>query len=408
MPVEIRTLTAADVEPWIRAVRWGFLQTASEAEVDARRADIDDVRTLGCFDEGRVVGTLRSFASDLVVPGGGRMATSALTNVTVGATHRRRGLLTAMITRDLGESRERGEVLATLIAAEYPIYGRFGYGPAADSIELVVDAHAPFHEAAGPGRVTLVEPASVRPMLPALFEQARSHWPGALARSARWWDIVLGLAPYPGRTGDAPSHVAVGHDGNGNPDGWVIYTTTDRWERNRPAGILHVDDLIGIDDDATARLWRYCMEMDWIATVRAEDRPVDDLLPSLLVDARQAFQARRGDLEWVRLLDPAAALAGRAYLCEGMLTLEIVDPMGLSSARVRIDGGPEGASCRPTTASADLVLPIDVVSAIYLGGPTLASVARRGGAIDECTPGALARADAMFRGFGPPWCTHDF
>ena len=53
-----------------------------------------------------------------------------LTNVTVSATHRRRGLLNRMMAPDLDVAKEQGEAASILIAAEYPIYGRFGYGPA--------------------------------------------------------------------------------------------------------------------------------------------------------------------------------------------------------------------------------------------------------------------------------------
>ena len=353
MAAEIRTLTDAEIDPWIRAVRLGFLQGSTDADVEARRPEITTDRALGAFDGDRVVGTLRSFTTDLVVPGGSRIVTSALTNVTVSPTHRRQGLLTAMITRDLNESKQRGEVL------------------------------------------------------PPVYETARSAWPGAVSRPARWWDIELGLVPFPGRDDRYPRFMAVSRDPDGRLDGFVTYTTEEIWERNRPVGVLRVEDLIGLDDAATARLWRYCLEVDWIHQVRALDRSVDELLPWLLVDARLAFEDRRGDLQWVRVLDPAAALAGRRYLCDGSLTIEIVDPLGLATGRFALEGGPDGAQCQPTTGHADLVMAVDVLGAMYLGGVSLTSIAR-GGGVEQLTPGALDRADAMFRGQAAPWCPTTF
>ena len=50
-------------------------------------------------------------------------------------THRRQGLLRRMLEPDLAASKERGEPVGMLIAAEFPIYGRFGYGSAADHAE---------------------------------------------------------------------------------------------------------------------------------------------------------------------------------------------------------------------------------------------------------------------------------
>jgi predicted acetyltransferase len=252
-----------------------------------------------------------------------------------------------MITRDLQESTDRDEVLSVLVAAEYPIYGRFGYGPAVASVELAVEASAQFRRPPDSGWVELVEPATVRAQLPALYEAARRAWPGAIDRDARWWD--RDLTPFPGRSDKLPRFVAVSHDPDGRPDGFVTYTTEERWERTRPLGTLHIEDLIGVSDHAYARLWRYCLEVDWIHQVRAGDRSSDELLPWLLVDARQAFEESRGDFQWVRLLDPAAALSGRTYLCEGTVTIEIVDPMGLASGRFALDGSPGGhsADARP-------------------------------------------------------------
>ena len=77
-----------------------------------------------------IVATFQSYQTALTLPGGAVVPAGALTAVTCRATHRRQGLLTRMITSDLAASHERGEVADILIAAEYPIYGRFGYGPA--------------------------------------------------------------------------------------------------------------------------------------------------------------------------------------------------------------------------------------------------------------------------------------
>ena len=69
-----------------------------------------------------------------------KFTAAALTNVTVSATHRRQGLLRQMITAALAAAAERGEHLGILIASEYPIYGRFGYGPAAEAANYIIDS----------------------------------------------------------------------------------------------------------------------------------------------------------------------------------------------------------------------------------------------------------------------------
>ena len=77
------------------------------------------------------VATFGSFPTELTLPGGATVPAGAVTQVTCRATHRRQGILTGSWTATSPRSRERGEVADVLIAAEYPIYGRFGYGPAA-------------------------------------------------------------------------------------------------------------------------------------------------------------------------------------------------------------------------------------------------------------------------------------
>jgi predicted acetyltransferase len=125
VPVESRCITDDEISAWAEAMRVGFLSHAEDEFADVMRADLDLDRTRGAFEGDRVVGTLRSFAAELTVPGG-TATCSALTNVTVSGTHPRRGLLSVMLAADLAESAARGEVVSALIAADYPIYGRFG------------------------------------------------------------------------------------------------------------------------------------------------------------------------------------------------------------------------------------------------------------------------------------------
>ena len=87
---------------------------------------------------------------------------SALTAVTVAPTHRRRGLLTEMITGDLRESTDRGEVVSILLASEYPIYGRFGYGAATELATYAIETEALGFVAPSEGAVELVELATLR------------------------------------------------------------------------------------------------------------------------------------------------------------------------------------------------------------------------------------------------------
>ena len=79
------------------------------------------------WDGDRIVGGAGAFTYRLSVPGGSIPA-GGVTVVGVLPTHRRRGVLTAMMRAQLADSRARGEAAAYLWASEATIYGRFGYG----------------------------------------------------------------------------------------------------------------------------------------------------------------------------------------------------------------------------------------------------------------------------------------
>jgi predicted acetyltransferase len=151
-------------------------------------------------------------------------------------------------------------------------------------------------------------------------------------------------------------------------------------------------------------LWHHLISLDLTVSVKAGNRPADELLPWLLTDSRHAQASERADFLWLRPLDVAAMLSARRYQTCGMLVLEVVDAAGLSNGRFAIDGGPDGATCGPTGASAELTLGVAALGSIYLGGHSVRTLAAAG-LIDEHEPGAVARADAMFRSPIAPWCS---
>ncbi len=89
------------------------------------------------------------------------------------------------------DSVERGEPVSVLVAAEYPIYGRYGYGPATEACTLRLDATARW-VGEQTGRVEIVDAETWagllgRPVRPAAPPQPRPHQvaPGAVAHVRR-------------------------------------------------------------------------------------------------------------------------------------------------------------------------------------------------------------------------------
>jgi predicted acetyltransferase len=308
-----------------------------------------------------------------------------------------------------GAMRERGEVVGLLHAAEWPIYGRFGYGPATREATWSLDARSASFLGTPTGRIDLVTPdASSRDLAKAVFETWRLREPASLQRREVSWDYDLGLIASAWGD-DWKGFLAFHYHTTGNPDGYVRYhRTEDTWIAHQPQNVLQIDELMALDDAAHVDLWRFCSEMDWVAKVVAERRSPAERLPWTLVNGRAAHVADVGDDLWIRLFDIPRALSARTYASEGTLVIEVIDGE-LPGGRVRVllDAGPAGATCRTTDRSPDLTIDVAALGAAYLGGSRLRDAVIASGA-DEHRAGALAEADRLFRLLDEPWCTTFF
>jgi len=380
----------------------GFLHPVADGYAEYFLPDVDLERTWGAFKSDRVVGTLRSFSTAFTVPGPAEVQVAALTNVTVAPTHRRQGLLTEMITADLRASAARHEAIGILIASEYPIYGRFGYGPAIEGASYSVDLKSVRFLRPEGGTVELVDLAGLRKEAPTLYDRFRSGQPGSIERDDRWWDRVLHQVEVPGAK-PPEGYQAIYRSPSGEAEGYVRYHASEEWDAMRPKGLLTVDELVALTPDAYQRLWRYCTDVDLVTKLEAGNRSVVELLPWLLADGRAVRQTARFDFVWVRVLDVGAALSARRYSAEGRLVINVVDPLDLATGRFALEGGPDGATCARTEEAADLSLGVAALGSAYMGAVSVRTLAAAG-AVEDHRPGALARADAMFGSVPAPWC----
>ncbi|MBT2427827.1 GNAT family N-acetyltransferase [Streptomyces sp. ISL-112] len=416
MSLDVRTVTASDYPDWLRALQNGFLTAGSPSEEDVaeRLADTDLSRLQGAFDAGRCVATFRTFAQRLTVVGGATVPADAISGVTVAPTHRRRGLLSRMMATDLAAARERGEVVATLIAAEYPIYGRFGFGPATWTAEWEVSVHRAgldprrSGQPEGGGRIEMVEGVDVRKYGPDLHARLAALRPGVVSRSERWWKRQTGAAAVPAHEKWTEPFYVIHRDADGEVDGLMVYGTDDKWgDAKQPLNTATVRDLIALTPAAERALWHFLCSVDWITTVRSGYRAPDDLLPQLLPDPRAARTVTYADCLWLRLLDVERALEARAYEREASLVLDVRDGGGVAEGRFLLDVSPDGARCTPTTRSADLALGAGELAALYLGDESARRLVDLGRA-EELRTGAAGTADAVFRTGRRPWCPDIF
>ncbi|MET8284625.1 GNAT family N-acetyltransferase [Streptomyces sp. RPA4-2] len=412
--IDVRPITETEIPDWIRALNTGFLRSpaVSEQETADRGAYMLLPRTLGAFDAGRCVATFRSFPQQLTTVGGAHVPAEAITNVSVTATHRRRGLLTRMMGTALTAAKERGDVVATLIAAEYPIYGRYGFGPATTATQWTVDVPRTGLDRrwSGPadgGRIDLVDGEEVRKTGPELHARLSRTQPGVVSRVERWWQVNTGALKPDGTTWTEPFY-AVYRSADGEVEGLVAYKSDDNWgDAKQPLNTATVKWLIGVTPAAERALWHYLCSIDWITQVKTGWRAPDDLLPDFLPDPRAARITTQADWLWVRILDVVRAMEARTYAGSGTLVLDVTDGDGLSAGRYRLDAGPDGAVCAPTGQSADLTLDVRELSALWLGEASAVRLAALGRVREE-REGAASVADALLRTSRRPWCPDIF
>jgi predicted acetyltransferase len=406
MSTVVRIVDASEHSAWLDQLGLGFFEHQPEGASDYVLSISEPGRSRGAFDGDAVVGTLRSFATELTTPGPSSVTASALTAVTVAPTHRRRGLLTEMITGDLRDSAERGEVVSVLLASEFPIYGRFGYGAATEHAKYEISTVGLRFLARSEGTVELVDLRTLRRLAPPVFEQFRSAQPGSIGRDAAWWDRVLRQVEVPGIE-PRKGFQAVYRSPGGDVEGYVLYGGKLEMSEFPPKGTLTVEELVAVSPGAYQALWEFCVNVDLQTTTIAPSRSVDEVLPLLVDDGRKVKLVARNDFLWVRVLDTRAALAGRRYLGEGRIVLRVIDEHLGAGGTYALDGSPEGATCTTTKARPDLTVPVAALGAAYLGGVAWSRL-MAAGLVEEHQPGALALADLMFMTPRAPLCTTYF
>jgi len=342
----------------------------------------------------------------LITVPGGTLPCGGVTRVTVLSTHRRRGLLTSMMRRQLDEMHERGEPLAALYASEAPIYGRFGYGLATYQADIELQrSHSALIERAAGGRLALVDmPTAIKAFVD-VFERARGDQPGMISQHVGWVRTLL--ADLESRRQGASPHYRVVHYSDGSPTGFALYRIKMDWDASGPYGTLTLESLVAASAEAYAVLWHHVLGVDLIGRVTAHMRPVDEPLRFLLSDSRQP-KTRIEDGLWLRLVDVGQALAGRRYAVEGRLVLHVRDLFcQWNDGHYELNGSPSSAECVRCSIDPDLELDVEDLAAVYLGGNGFRTL-QTAGRIRELRRGAVAEADAMFATDRAPWCPSHF
>ncbi|WFB09576.1 GNAT family N-acetyltransferase [Streptomyces sp. LX-29] len=412
MTTELRVLRAEDWDEWYGVLDGAFggaLESRAERALWRELAEVE--RSLCAWDEDLIIGSAGAFSFRVSVPGGALVPAAGVTMVGVRATHRRRGVLTAMMRRQLDDVRALGEPLAVLTASEPAIYGRFGYGIATQSAYAEIDTsrvRIDLPQGTEGIRLRQSTPEAARSACEGVYAQRVATRPGMLVRQPGWDRMPL-LDPPGRRKGSSPLRCVLAESAGGEVLGYARYAIIAEWLPSGPEGKVVLTDLEALTPAAYAALWRYLFELDLTSTLRLSSRAVDDPLWQLVSDVRRCKVGVRDALH-VRLVDVGAALEARTYPVPVDAVLEVVDPFcPWNEGRWRLAGDAKGASCKRVddTEPADLRLGVRELGAAYLGGVALSALAGAG-RVHELRPGALAEVSTAFGSDVAPWLPHSF
>ena len=410
--MEIRPATADEAEPFLRTVNAAFNSGFHPDDLAMFTSLFEPARSLAAFEDGGMVGATGIYTRELTIPGA-VMGIAAVTLVGVLPTHRRRGVLTALMRRQLDDVRAGGEPVAALWASEAAIYGRYGYGCAGRHANLTLrmaGARLGPGMPAPRGRVALLDPPDAIERIAPLYDRVRRERVGHLDRTDAWWRRRTG-DPEHRREGRSPLRAAVHTNDEGAVDGYVLYAVKQGWS-DGPDGQVAVRELVADGPAATAAMWAFLLGLDLTRSVEWPLAPADEPYGEI-VSSPQNPRLELGANLWIRLVDVPGALAKRSYAAPVDVVVEVDDAFcPWNAGRWRLaaepaDGGAFAARCERSDAPPDLACSAADLGAAYLGGTTLATLAAIG-RVRELSPGAVERASRAFGWTRQPWCPEIF
>jgi predicted acetyltransferase len=403
MAVEIRACEPDELKLGLTPIFHFFGSAPSEDGVASLGRVLPADRLHMALEDGTAVGGAGVFPFELTVPGG-RVPAAGVTVVGVLPTHRRRGILRGLMRAQLDDVRERGEAVAYLWASEESIYGRFGYGMASlqGEIDLARNRSAFAAPVDARGRVRLVDLEEALEVLPHVYDAVAAEQPGMFGRTRTWWEERTLADPEWRRRGEGEMNRAV-LEVDGEPQAYALYRVKLKFDIGSSTGYTRAIEALGMTPQATAEIWRFLFDVDWMDRVMAALLPIDHPLFLLLAEPRR-MKFRIGDGVWVRIVDVERALAARAYRAGEPVVLDVADAFcPWNEGRWSVG---EGGASR-TDEEADLRLDVSALGSVYLGGFTFTQLARAG-RVEEAADGGLERADELFRTDRAPWCPEIF
>lgn len=356
------------------------------------------------------VGTFVDYDKTLNAGGAAPLPARLISGVTVNPSFRRRGILKHMMTSRLAQAVDDGAPLAALTVSEGGIYGRFGFGLATRQAELQIDVSTGggFGLRTAPtGAVLTVDPSKTEDLLKDVFAQFHAGTRGSVDRqpfyrkagSARWdpeditsWNRKLRTIVHVRQDGSIGGYAAfrfMGWDGDPHT--------------------MRVVDLIAVDATSRLELLRHLADMDLVGRINLPRTvAADDPLTHALTNPRSRRVTSEDDVLWVRVLDPVAALQGRAWGADGEFSLTLADRLGICAGDVAVVVSDGVAQVVPGERRRDhFRLDVETLGSLYLGDVSVLTM-RESGRITAEDGADWAAFSASFDLPGVPYCATHF
>ncbi|HEY8530264.1 MAG TPA: GNAT family N-acetyltransferase [Paenibacillaceae bacterium] len=359
--MEIRQLGAEHFEERVALRQFAFQFTLTQEQIEELREGFRPEREWGVFEGGRLLAAMTLLPMEIWVHSR-KMAMGGVASVATWPEARRKGCVAGLLRHGLETMRQAGQTVSMLHPFSFLFYRRYGWEM---TIERKTYTLEPRHfppRAEVPGRVERV--AKDAGLLDDVYEAFASRYTGMLVRTPEWWER---------RVFTKPGIAAVYYNGDGKPEGYLLYEVKDR--------TMTVHEWVSVSEEARLGLWRYAADHDSMADRLTMTVPADDPLPFLLPDPRikqelqPYFMSRIVDVEGFVAQYPFEPGEG-----EDAVTLAVEDehaPWNRGVYRLRIDAAgraraermAEGwpAAAGDSADGAELACDIQTLTALLLG-----------------------------------------
>ena len=395
----------AALDAWLEAELRGFHAPALDPErVQRSREFHRRLRLAGVWPagaDGQPVATVSGWPMALSMPGGAMLDTWAISAVTVSPLEHGRGIARAMLEGELRTAAALGLPMAGLTVSESTLYGRYGFGIAAEAAGFEIEtARVSWTGPVPDGTVDFVDAATAARELAAVSSAALARQPGDVSVREGVWERLVELQ-WPTSGVVRALRFLRYREPDGTTSGVVVYKLREN-ERDYTKHTLVVEHLAASTDDAAAALWRALLTQPLVAIVTAELRPVDDPVRWQLRDHRAARVVHR-DHHWLRVLDVPRSLMARTYAAPGRVVFAVDDDLGFTAGTYAIDVYGTGVAGVSRVASEPSIrLGIAELASILVGGVSPDTLARAG-RIEVRRGDALDLLTRMFATPRAPW-----